>query len=542
MFFSLKKLSFVFFFCTLVTSEGQGKPVTIKKPTAERPRLFVLAIGVNDYKDDFFPPLKWAESDAARFANEIGKDSDYSVERTTLTGAKVTKASVEEAINRIAAQAKSADMFIVYMSGHGSLRLGKDGDLEPVLVLAETKSSELSSSALPQKQLISWMDALKVRRKVLVTASCHSGVGKSRLTPDIKKILAQNKGAVATELSDVSEGMMVLSAAAKQEVAIEDDRYSSDLYTHFFLAALDVYDRNQDGSVSILEAHDYASDMTFKATKGRQRPTIQTEAIGDIDFPLRGKRTRKALPVLQGYDQQFAGMEVDVNRQQKGRLPFAFPLLPGRNVVTIYSEGREDVIGEYVLRAQPGETVLVDKILAGQPFSAGPYLSMVQPDERVYAKLLGDTSAVATGLYGAWRTDAVTLALKLQMPTRSKEEVLPGIDISLAEYLMTFTAGYRALKLSAFSLNTYVLLGQSDIDMKISDQNTGYTKTSTSSALTYGLGIGLSLTPGDLMVFSLDAEMQKLRHDFGSFGSINANRKLFTIGVGFTFGGKARRK
>jgi hypothetical protein len=542
MFFSIKKLSTLFFVFFLFTTKGHGKPVTIKKPVAERPRLFVLAIGVNDYKEEFFPPLKWAETDAARFANEIGKDGEFNVERTVLTGAKVTKEGVEEAIRRVSVQAKSDDVFIAYVSGHGSLRLGRGGDLEPVLVLADTKSSEVSSTSLPQKQILSWMESLKVRRKILVTASCHSGVGKSRLTPEIKKILAQNKSGLTTELSDVSEGMMILSAAAKQEVAIEDDRYSSDLYTHFFLAALDVYDRNQDGSVSILEAHDYASDMTFKETKGRQRPTIQTEAIGDIDLPLRGKRTQKALPILQEYDQQFTGMEVDVNRQQKGRLPFAFPLLPGSNVVTIYSEGREDIIGEYVLQAQAGETVTVEKILAGQPFSAGPYLAVVQPDERVYAKLLGNNPSVATGIYGAWRLDRLNFSLNIQMPTRSKAEALPGIDISLAEYLMTFNSGYIAMQISSVSLNTYLLAGQSDIDMKVSDQNTGYTKTSTSSELVYGLGIGISWTPVDMKVFKLDAEVQKLNHDFGSFGSINANRKLITASFGFTFGGKARRK
>ena len=542
MFFSLKKISFVFLYCFLFTAKGYGKPVTVKKPIEGRSRLFVLAIGVNTYKDEFFPPLKWAEADAERFAKEIGRDSDFIVERTILIGSKVTKEAVEDAIKRMKLEAKSTDIFVAYVSGHGSLRLGRDGDLEPVLVLGETKSSEIASTSLPQKQMLNWIESLNVRKKVLVTASCHSGVGKSRLTPEIKKILDQSKSALATELFEVSEGTMILSAAAKQEVAIESDRFSSDLYTHFFLTALDVYDRNQDGSVSILEAHDYASDMTFKATKGRQRPTIQAEAIGDIDFPLRGKRTKKALPLLQEYDQQFAGMEVEVNRQQKGKLPFAFPLLPGRNVVTIYSEGREDVIGEYVLKAQPGETVSVEKIIAGQPFSAGPYLAIVKPDERVYAKILGGTSSVATGIYGAWRNNRLNLALKLQMPTRSKEEVLPGIDLSLAEYLFTLNAGYRVIQFSTVSLNTYLLAGQSSTQMKVSDQNTGYSKTSSSSAVTYGLGVGVTWLLGDLIVFTLDAEMQKLKHEFASFGTIDANRKLITMGVGFTFGGKARRK
>ena len=542
MFFTLKKLAICFALHVLIATEGQGKPVVVKKPTVERASLFVLAVGTNQYLDDFFPPLKWAESDATRFASELGKDSEFKVERIVLTGAKVSKTSIKDAIKSISARSKSADMIIVYLSGHGSLRLGKDGELEPVLVLPDTKSSDLTLTSLPQKKIISWIDALKLRKKILITASCHSGVGKSRLTPEIKKILSQNKSALAPELSDTSEGMIVLSAAARNEVAIEDDRFSSDLYTHFFLTSLDVYDRNQDGSVSVLEAHDYASEMTFKGTKGRQRPTIQAEAIGDIDFPLRGKKTKKALPLLQEYNQQFAGIEVDINRQQKGRLPFAFPLLPGRNVVTIYSQDRADVIGEYVFKAQPGETVTVEKILAGQPFSAGPFFSLVQPDERVYGKLMGEASAIVTGVYGAWRVDRVIATLKLQMPTRSKEEVLPGIDVSLTENLLTAHTGYRMLQLSSFALNGSLLVGASQIDMTVSDQNTGYAQSASSSGLVYGAGFGASWSPGSLMVFSLDAELQKLKHDFGSFGSMNANRKLFTIGMGFTFGGIARRK
>jgi hypothetical protein len=282
--------------------------------------------------------------------------------------------------------------------------------------------------------------------------------------------------------------------------------------------------------------------MTFKMTKGRQRPTIQTEAIGDIDFPLRGKPNKKALPLLQEYDQQFAGIEIDVNRQQKGRLPFAFPLLPGRNVIAVYSQDRAELIGEYVLRVQPGQIVSVDNILAGQPFSAGPYLSAMQPQNRVYKKLFDESSALTTGVFGSWKRDRMIYSLKLQMPARTKSEVLSGIDVSLREYLLTVSGGYHLLQMQNMSASIYLLAGQSEIEMKVSDQNTGFTKTSKSAALTYGLGLGLSWMPGDLMVFSLDVSMQKLKHDFGEFGSLNADRRFYTLGVGFSFGGVARRK
>lgn len=518
---------------------ASAKPVTIAKPPLMPPKLFILSIGINKYNDRMFPPLKWAENDAKKFSDAVGQGNGYTVVRQVLTGAAVTIDTVRKAIENISKQASGRDAIIVYLSSHGSLKVAETGDLEPVFVLAATTSHTLATSSLSQKNLLGMISSVPARKRIVITASCHSGVGKSRLTPKVQEILAQTKGTPALER--VSEGVLILSAAAKNEVAIEDNGFQSDIYTHFFLAALKVYDRNQDGAVSVLEAHDYATEKSFTFSKGRQRPTIQAQVIGNIDISLRGKRSKKALPVLEGYGAQFAGIEVEVNQQEKGRLPFAFPLLPGSNEIILFSQNREKKIASYSMTAKSGETFSVEDMVGGHPFSLGPYFAQILPSGRAYDKIVG-ANGLTTGILGAWRKGRVELGLNIQMPSDFKSKLLDGLTVRATESMVAIAPGFRLIDTSRFYLTGRLGLGQDRMSLSISDDSTGYTEGARSSAVLLGAGLDLSWSPLDLMVLTLGGEYQKIAHDFGRLGEIDASRRLALLSLKFTFGGIARRR
>lgn len=517
---------------------ASAKPVAVAKPQVKPPKLFILAIGINKYSDSMFPELKWAENDARKFADGIGLGNGYEINKQILTGAAVTKETIRKATDNIARLASGRDAVIIYLSGHGSLKVGESGDLEPVFVLAATAANTLATSSLSQKALLSQIAGIKARKKTIITASCHSGVGKSRLTPRVKEILAQAKGIPALE--KVSEGILILSAAAKNEVAIEDNSFQSDIYTHFFLQALGVYDRNQDGAVSVLEAHDYATEKSFVFSKGKQRPTIQAEVIGNIDIPLKGKRNKKALPVLEGYDEQFAGLEVEVNQQEKGRLPFAFPLLPGKNQVILYSQNREKKIASYSMEAKSGQTLTVEDMVGGHPFALGPYFAHILPTGRAYEKIVGD-NGLTTGLLGSWRKGRIILGANFQMPSDFKSQLLGGLTVKATESMASFNPGFRLIDAGKFTMATHAVLGQDRMELKITDDSTGYTESASSSSGLIGAGLNLAWSPLDLMIVSLGAEYQKIEHDFGRLGKVDATRRIALLSLKFTFGGVARR-
>lgn len=536
----MKMVFFPLLLALLLPSFGaMAKPVTIVKPPVRVPKLFILSIGINKYADEMFPELKWAERDAQKFADAVGKDNGYEIHKQVLTGAAVSNESIRKATEDISKLASGPDAVIIYLSSHGSLKVGDSGDLEPVFVLATTSAKTLANSALSQKTLMRLMSRIKARKKIVITASCHSGVGKSRLTPMVQQVLAQAKG--IPNLDKVSEGMLILSAAAKNEVAIEDNGFQSDIYTHFFLAALNVYDRNQDGAVSVLEAHDYATEKSYVFSKGKQRPTIQAQVIGDIDIPLKGKRSKKALPLLEGYNAQFAGIEVEVNQQEKGRLPFAFPLLPGQNQIILYSQNREKKIASYSMAAESGQTLSFEDMIGGHPFSLGPYFAQILPGSRAYEKIVGD-NGLTTGIIGAWRKGRMELGLNIQMPSNFKSKLLGGLTVMATESMIVFNPGFRLIDNGKFILTGHVGLGQDRLELKISDDSTGFTESAASSAILTGAGLDVSWCPMDLMIFSLGGEYQKIEHDFGRLGKVDASRRIAQLSLKFTFGGIARRR
>jgi uncharacterized caspase-like protein len=523
----------------LWTNLSAAKPVTVSRVKAMKPRLFVVAVGINDYEDSFFPDLRWAERDAQGFADSVGVDTDFEVVRRVLRGRSVTAEALRSELQAVAVQASGRDAVLIYLSSHGSLVAGKDGELEPVLVLSASDSKSLTRTALPLSTVLQWMGRIPASKKFMITAACHSGVGKSRLTPDIQERLAQAKGSI--ELQTASEGIIVLSAAARNEVAVEDNKLRSDLYTYFFLAALTVYDRNQNGSVSLLEAHDYATEMAFRASGGKQRPTIQAEAVGNVDVPLRGKPTRKGLPVLAGYDDRFSGLEVEVNQQPKGRLPFAFPLRAGRNEVVLFAQDGAERLGRFLLTADAGETVSVDDILSGHPLAAGFYFARLAPVSRAFSRLAGN-SLSTTGFLGRFRTGRFELGLDIQVPVRFEAQALSGLNMAVEQRAVTLRPGLRLLDLGDFSAVAELVVGQDEATVRVSDRNTGYAEEEASRATLAGAGLGVYWTVWDTMLLSVAASREQAQHDFGGLGRIDMSRRQTTFGVRFTFGGKARKR
>ena len=225
----------------------------------------------------------------------------------------------------------------------------------------------------------------------MVFATCHSGIGKSKLPPPIEKLVSENKGKIVS-FDEVSEGSLILAAATKENppgkiVASED------IYTHFLLEALETYDRNQDGMISALEAHDYAKDKTWTYTRGKQRPTAEVRFIGDADIPLNGKRKRQGLPILEAYDESLADFSIQVGGNRKGTLPSAFPLENGRNQIRIY-DPLGDLVAQYEVKLKPGEVIDIQTLLQPPPFGLSIDRSTLNWHNSNFKKLTGDSSSL----------------------------------------------------------------------------------------------------------------------------------------------------
>jgi Caspase domain len=120
----------------------------------ERPRLFVLAVGVDKYaKPDW--QLRYAAKDASSFAEAVravggakmeGKALFSDIQVTTLIDTQVTERNLAAEFERLSKAVKARDVFVLFLGGHGRSIAG-----EGWYYLPQDKATPLRRMALVRR-------------------------------------------------------------------------------------------------------------------------------------------------------------------------------------------------------------------------------------------------------------------------------------------------------------------------------------------------------------------------------------------------------
>jgi hypothetical protein len=284
-------------------------------------RRLYLAIGIDQYKDTYWGQLKYASKDAEDFAKALDSTFDGGLVLSSRNQKDlwVTRDVVMKALTQLEKENFSEDdTILIYVSAHGTIgRNIQDGrtTLEKVIVTADTDSEAPALSGVTHTQLFERFQKLKSRRKVLILDTCYSGSGKSKLNQKILDLLARQKGAMDdANLGNAVEGSIILAASAWGEEAIESARHQSSLYTHYLIEGFQ-FDMNQDGAISITEAHNHASRKVIEESEGRQHPTARIEIVGSDPVIVRGEK-KKGNPLLFAYEQMMRKLKVELNGKE----------------------------------------------------------------------------------------------------------------------------------------------------------------------------------------------------------------------------------
>ncbi len=324
------------------------------------PRRFALLIGISRFDDDAWRPLRYPDRDVADFAaalRDAQRGHYQSVVELTRPD-QTRRASVLEALRALKQVAtRPDDIVVVYVSAHGTLARDAQGVLRRYLVTSDAALRDVAQTALSMDALKLAFEEVPARRRALFLATCHSGTGKSLLPADVAQELAGIKsGFYARPLEEASRASMVFSASDWGETAREDDGLGHDVYTHFLLVGLSgEADRNGDGAVSAVEAHDFARRRTYAFTRGRQRPSAEIVEVGADPVILSGQVRRAGKPELYSYEPRLDGFTLKVDGDERAELPGAAAVAPGRRTVELTKGGetllRRDIdlsVGERV--------------------------------------------------------------------------------------------------------------------------------------------------------------------------------------------------
>ena len=220
-----------------------------------KPKLHVLAIGIDGYTDPGFEgrkfaPLALAVKDAralgAAFA-EAGKTMYAETRIAYALDADATPAAIEATIDRMAKDIHPRDTFVLFAAAHGASANGRF-----YLIPHDFKSgpNALSERAIGQDRLQDWVaNRIKAKRAVILLDTCESGAlvgGHAQSRTD------QPASEAAVGRLHEATGRPVLTAAATGKAALEGYK-GHGVFTYALLDALKNADANNNGTIELSE-------------------------------------------------------------------------------------------------------------------------------------------------------------------------------------------------------------------------------------------------------------------------------------------------
>jgi WD40 repeat protein len=222
-----------------------------------KPRLYILAIGINKYVDKGgnygrFPPLKGSVPDAKAFSVEMEKAGGGQYQKVSVTlslDEDATLSKLDEAVAKIASEITPRDTFVLYAAAHG-YSLGGNYYMIPQDYQGGGNPEALRARAISQERVQEWLASrIKAKRAVILLDTCESGAltggyAKSRTEGPVSE-------AAVGRLHEAT-GRPVITAASPGKSAYENYK-GHGVFTYALIEALHKGDTNNNGKIEVTE-------------------------------------------------------------------------------------------------------------------------------------------------------------------------------------------------------------------------------------------------------------------------------------------------
>jgi WD40 repeat protein len=220
-------------------SEPERVTLTYQKALPE-PELYVLSVGINDYAEASFN-LDYAAPDAHAFAQLFADRAPHSyggqehVHIREVVNDQATRQGILQAMKEIAEQAKTQDVFVMLLAGHGEMVGQRYYFLPHDFRRGDNISDSIRATGVPQDALNDAIAKMPLKR-VVIYDTCKSGGalgGRSRNGVSFAK---------AIESSARAQGSYMITAAPANAEAQEIDQLGHGILTYALLAAAGAVD------------------------------------------------------------------------------------------------------------------------------------------------------------------------------------------------------------------------------------------------------------------------------------------------------------
>lgn len=260
----------------------------IEPKDKNKPVLYVLAIGISEYRNDARLNLKFADDDARAFAARMraqkgGLYRDVVVRE--LVDKDATRPAIVESLSWLQRQVTNADVAVIFLSAHGEM----DSRESLFLISHDTDVSDeipMRLSAVEWSYIEREIDDIAAKGKVLVFLDmCKSGgVLKSRPGIRSKGAFPPDLDKAVNELNESGNDVTIFSSSTERQFSLEDDKIKQGYFTYALLEALDGRGPKASGYVTTGDLTRYLAERVKKLTNGAQSPRVTTPS-GTISSP-----------------------------------------------------------------------------------------------------------------------------------------------------------------------------------------------------------------------------------------------------------------
>ncbi|MGH7209624.1 MAG: caspase family protein [Nitrospiraceae bacterium] len=221
--------------------------------TPPKDHAYAVIVGIEDYRD--LPKVDYAKRDAEMVRKYLVKALGYREQNiVTILNDRVTRSQLEARFEKWlpkqVSESRDAEVF-VYYGGHGAPDPNTN---QAFLVPYDGDPAYLETTAYPLKRLYQVLGDLPAKQVMLVLDSCFSGAGG-------RSVIAKGARPMLITVEDpllASQNMVVLSAAAGNQISSAFPEKRHGLFTYYFLKGLQgEADANKDGAVDVAELYAY---------------------------------------------------------------------------------------------------------------------------------------------------------------------------------------------------------------------------------------------------------------------------------------------
>ncbi len=254
-----------------------GKKKAGRDEFVAKPKLYLLSIGISNYKKDNLE-LRYAAQDARDVAGILEKQEGRiyrDVESRVLANAGW--GSILDGLEWLEKEVTSNDVAAVFLAGHGY----NDRDGDYYFLPANAEPDKLRRTCIPYSMIKDVVSGLPGKTLCFVD-TCYSG----NVFGNRRRSGMNNINRIVNDLSSAENGVVVFASSTGEQFSVEDKAWKNGAFTEALVEGLSGRaDYTGKNTITINELDLYLAERVKELTEGKQTPTTaKPETVPD--FPI----------------------------------------------------------------------------------------------------------------------------------------------------------------------------------------------------------------------------------------------------------------